>query len=580
MGTMNLKKTMAAVILSVSLAAASPALTVFAGQAAPVKPEQASGYTLTAGVTADVKGIMDSKIPEGTRISAVIRLRNNGSRITRVPDYELRVETGDGIVYTLQPSATNPKAIQAKEKAELGYMLTIDRTDSLSLQTLSFIHVDEYVYPAKETMLASIDISSQVWNEQVPQADNPSLLKKWGERFILDDSSSDIIYTPLEISRQSTQQGLSYLISVKAENTGKVKAYIPAFVINGTGNDQKVYTGSRIETAAVTIQPGEAKKLHFAIPVEQNARLQALTVMTPERFAAVSANGQIDSVPFNIGRIRILLPELNSSIAGLPAYKTGDAIAFDPLNQLIDRQLKVSLVELHKHENQDDGYQTVIAKFKLENASNLPIAVPDFQAEIKSADGYTYAGVRQNLTTTRLMPKLIYVINYSFNVPISENGDQYGMKLLDNQTTAPYSAQIAAFRTELQNDPITSNTMHLYPFTVKFNQWFMTANYNPALASPYFYKLKLDLDIKRENNVVVDSNFSKFTIELVDALGRTIGSETLPFTGPNRLISGEQTIYFNSLREEQLSHPLTIKIYESVDTPSGQAKRLLKQMEY
>src|SRR5690606_15755162 len=95
----------------------------------------------------------------------------------------------------------------------------------------------------------------------------------------------------------------------------------------------------------------------------------------------------------------------------------------------------------------------------------------------------------------------------------------------------------------------------------------------------YSYKLILDLDIERVEDVVVDSGFSKLKIEIVDSFNKMLGSETIAFTGVDRLISGKQTILFNNIRTEQHQYPLTIHIYEVIDTPSGEASRLIETLQ-
>jgi hypothetical protein len=98
-------------------------------------------------------------------------------------------------------------------------------------------------------------------------------------------------------------------------------------------------------------------------------------------------------------------------------------------------------------------------------------------------------------------------------------------------------------------------------------------------AAGYMYKMKMDIDINTVDDIVSDTNASNMTIELHDTRGRLIASQTLPFAGMNKLVSGAQHITFDNLRTDQLEWPLTIKIYESVQTPNGVAKRLVKTMK-
>lgn len=154
------------------------------------------------------------------------------------------------------------------------------------------------------------------------------------------------------------------------------------------------------------------------------------------------------------------------------------------------------------------------------------------------------------------------------------------MKLQDSQTAGPYSSTIASFNVAVQKDTDDSQ-MKFYPFDVKLEDWTIAAYTNQAAngqGQTYSYKLKLWLTVNRLEDVVADSNFSKFKIELSDGLGRVLGSQTVPFTGENKLISGEQTIQLSNIRTEQIDSPLTIKLYEAIDTPNGEATRLVKTL--
>ena len=523
---------------------------------------------------AELKSVFSELTSDGTTMAAVVRLKNISSKVTRVPDYELRVTTSDGVSYTLSPSVDNPRSIQAKGKVELSYMLTVDRTDKFSLKKLNWVHIDEYVYPRKETTLLSMDISAKVW--QGPETElTPSNIKKWGESFKLDTISQDVTFTPSSLQRQNTTEGLVTVITVSALNNGKEKVFIPEFVISGT-DGQKLYEGEKADNNPVSLKAGEAANLYFAIPTDTNVQFNELVVMTPEHF--VSGNSQTGRIDYHIGRLSIDLPESRSIMSGLDEYKYDTPIKFDLLNELINKDVQVSLMELHMHENGDDGYQTAIAKFKLRNDGKLPLPIPAFQAELTSQDGYTYSGIRQNLITQNLMPGLSHVISYSFNVSNSEEGDKFALKLLDSTTSAPFSSEIAKLAVTVQKD-MDEKIWNLYPFNVTMRYWTLGAVADSIPVVSYSYKLVLDLDIQRTENVVVDRNFSKLKIELADNLGRTLGSETIPFTGINPLVSGKQTIRFNNIRSEQIVYPVTIRFYEVIDTPNGEASRLIHTLK-
>jgi hypothetical protein len=84
------------------------------------------------------------------------------------------------------------------------------------------------------------------------------------------------------------------------------------------------------------------------------------------------------------------------------------------------------------------------------------------------------------------------------------------------------------------------------------------------------------MDVTRQEEVIVDPNFSKLTFDLIDALGHVLATQSLTFTGSQKLVSGKQTIAFSSVKVDQLESGVTINMYEQIDTPNGVTKRLVK----
>ncbi|MGO4271527.1 hypothetical protein AB4Z22_17055, partial [Paenibacillus sp. TAF58] len=110
-------------------------------------------YALKDKIEVEIKSMLNEHESDSTKLGAVIRIKNTSGKISRVPDFELRVRMADGIEYTLQPSAKNPKSIQPKSQQELSYLTTVDRTDDVALTDLSFVDVNLEVYPKAETTL-------------------------------------------------------------------------------------------------------------------------------------------------------------------------------------------------------------------------------------------------------------------------------------------------------------------------------------------------------------------------------------------------------------------------------------------
>ena len=84
----------------------------------------------------------------------------------------------------------------------------------------------------------------------------------------------------------------------------------------------------------------------------------------------------------------------------------------------------------------------------------------------------------------------------------------------------------------------------------------MSATYSKD--SSYAYRLRLDLDVKRQEQVITDANFSTLAFEVVDSEGGCLSSKTMSFTGQQKIMSGVQFIDFGNIKSEQLSSDVSI----------------------
>lgn len=583
------KTTLTSVVLGTAIIMQGGIHLPIAAADAAVAAEETVSNHLTEAIQAAIKGVSVETTPDGSRVAVTVRLYNGSSMKQRIPDYELRVQTQDGVEYTLDASSDNKKALKPMEIGELVYMSTVDSKASMKLAGLSFVKVDAYAYPKTETVLLGLPLGSEVWYASSGTA-LPSKEAAWGEAFDIPGINSDIIYTPVGYVRQNSDKGPVGVVTVLAYNPAGGRETIPDFRIDARA-DLKTYTGARTEKDTVMLEAGEKKYIHFAIPLENNVVPDRMLVMTSDTFLSGSSqtsgtqtgnaasSGVTGSskagVAIDVGRVAVTLPNANQADPmTVSGYTLGTPIAIDPLSKLMDNT-QVSLAELHMQQNPGEGYKTAVGKLILTNKSDKPIPTPAFDTELVGSAG-AYSGIRQTNVPASLNPGLSYVISYAFNVPQTETGEGLVLKLLDSQTAAPYKIAVAAVQTALQKDA-DSDTLQLYPFDIRLVNSTVGTNY-AATNSSYSYKMKLELDIKQADNVVVDSNFSKLHFEVVDKLGRVLGTADGSFTGAQRLVSGTQTILTNNIQSEQFEFPISVNVYELFETPSGQAKRFLKTL--
>jgi hypothetical protein len=270
----------------------------------------------------------------------------------------------------------------------------------------------------------------------------------------------------------------------------------------------------------------------------------------------------------------------STGFGSAPVYELGSPLVIDSGSELIDPNLEVSVVELNGHTNAENGYQTVVAKFKFLNKSSDTLTLPTFDTQLTDENGTSYPGARQTTVLQQLIPNAAYVYSYSYLLPPSAIGP-FKLSLLDSSNAAKYKISISDYQVKVAqtgaDDPTAvEKTLSLYPFNVKIENWLVSTLYS---GSTYSYRLKMGLDIQKAEQVIVDDSFSTLLFEVVDQRGRTLGSSSQTLQGTNKLISGEQTIDF-SIKTNQFEYPLTVCIYEVIATSDGgTAKRLVATLQ-
>ncbi|MCI3922162.1 hypothetical protein MO973_18195 [Paenibacillus sp. TRM 82003] len=555
-------------LLPTGLSASAASESAVPPPAASSTPAASVNYGIAQDIRAAVKNASITSEENGSRISVTLRLYNGGIRSTRVPEHELRVQTEEGLTYTLTPSTTNKGALQPREIVELVYSSFVDVNNIGALRHIDFVNVNLFVYPKVEKTLLSLPAES-VWYGLSADAPAKPQQAGWGQSFRIPGINSGIVFTPVNASTQSTSSGKAVVVTLLAANPGKFRETIPTFRIDGV-EGQKLYPGQSSQVAPKELEGGEEAYVHFVVPVDQGVNVTGLLVQSTDSFA-----GRNGSITISTGKLTLPWPTAKTSADHVSNYALGQPIAIDTLTKIVDAQTEIALMEFDIHENAEEGHKTAIAKFKMTNRSNAPIQAPLFGTEITNSEGVSYRGARQKNAEVTMNPGLSYVVSYSYVIPRNEESGRYSMKLLDQAAVAPYSTQVASVMVqeqETQEDAAFS----LYPYTVEVNDVQVGYTYNTGL---YQFKFTLDLNINQLDNVVVDSNFSKLRFEVVDAAGRIIGTQDAALSGPKKLISGKQVLEATTLNADQFNYPFTVNLYEVFETETGMAQRFLKRVK-
>lgn len=126
----------------------------------------------------------------------------------------------------------------------------------------------------------------------------------------------------------------------------------------------------------------------------------SLNLLTQEKKFNLGESPAAAPVQYTVGRLNVILPSSNPIESMAAAiYQIGNPLKFDPMNPIVSPDMDVSLVELNVHENEGEGYKTAIAKFKLMNKGDSPLAIPPSRPSLPAK---TDSLIREPARTLRL----------------------------------------------------------------------------------------------------------------------------------------------------------------------------------
>ncbi|NOV01088.1 hypothetical protein [Paenibacillus planticolens] len=550
--------------------------TVTQASAAPV-------YAISDNLQVAIEGVSSEKTASGVRLGSVIRIKNTSTQTLRIPDYELRVTTTDGVVYALRPSSSNAHGVQPQSEVELTYLKVINRQTEVEISDLSLIDVNYNVYPKVETALFTAPIAGMVWNGNRGEFKEAQPSVKWGETFRIPAVESPLQYKTVDITKSNSNEGAVYVVKLLVTNPSDQSETLPSLELAGKSKTT-LYTGKQVEANPVVLDAGESKYVHYAIRADMDTVLDSINVLTSEIFTQADAAGAVKTSAFTIGKLKLEMPKTAGAAS---SYTYSTPIAFEKWNDVINKDLDVALAELHVADNKDQGSKVAFAKFTLTNKGLSDIPVPVFQTLLSSPTGFDYTGDRQNNVQMSIAPGTSTVVSYAFVLPVAETSDTFTMKLQNEvrgqavgETKPAFKSTIASYQVTVQGNE-DRKQISLYPYKINIKDYTLTGIVSPGqtIAINYTYKLQLYMDLIRDPQVLVDKNFSKLKFELVDSAGSILGSQSFPFTGTDRLVNGKQTLTFSNLTTDQIQSNVMVNVYEALNTPAGEVDRLITELK-
>jgi hypothetical protein len=578
----SFKKAVSALILSSSLLIFSYS-AVLADESKEMTIDNRYPTILNGPLQVKINGLLSEHTLSGTRIGVQVKMYNVSNDTVRVPDYEVRVITGNGAKYVLHSSADNAVSVPPLSNIELSYLAKVDLPEDLKPTDIVWIDVNKDVYPKAETLMLDLPVSNLVWYGDNSTLADSSAVKVWGEPFTIPSLDSALSYTPVSLTTDFKEQTPVQLLKMLVHNPGIQSETVPTLIVDGKTTAQ-IYKGVRADSSVTKLDPGEKKYIYFSIPTDLDTQLSSFTLSTIETYKTPNRTDVSAAETYTIGRLSIGLPAAEQAAQDSTkpiTYTMNTAIPMDTINNVVNPNMSISVVDLQLFENKGMGYQTGVAKLKFTNTSDKPLPVPQFAAELVG-NGFSYAGSRINASTTLVVPGTDYVLNYSFVLPLTETRNTYTLKLMDDKTAAPSKITFSQVILNVSPAATDNKTLSMYPYSLNIHDWALStiAGINQTTQSyAYNYKLSINMDLSSKESVMVDANYNKMLMELETKDGRRIASTTLNLNGDGRLTSGQQLIYFKDTQSDQLEYPLALKIYETIDTPNGPARKLVGTLQ-
>ncbi|NOV02104.1 hypothetical protein [Paenibacillus planticolens] len=512
-----------------------------------------------------------------TQLSA----KNLGSSSVKLPaGLQFRLVDASGLKYTSAIANGSGTTFLPNESDTLTLKTPISKQMAMSGVSLEFYYVNQ----SEDVTLGNMSLGTSL---QTTALDTKQVYggQQSGEQMTVKANST-------KYTKQA--DGVHVQTIVTLSNDGKEAAAVPSFfAAYQVGDSGTALTAADNTARNAYLAPNETTTYYFnaVLPAGSDPNTAQLVLWektsassggstTSSGSTGTSTSTNADTSTGTTGQMPVAVFLLKGAVEAQNGFTTaanytlGSKLNFSD-NAAVNKNVDVSLVELHAHENDDLGYKTAIAKYKITNNGTSTIALPELQNELLDSSGNSYTGTRQSSVAAQLTPGSSYVVSYSYLLPNSKTEDDgaFALNIYDDKSVSEGKVSIGTYQVALQKDE-DSDKLDLYPFSLKVNSDSISWLYNNGT---YSYQLNLDLDITHEDQVIIDSNFSKIEFDMIDSLGRIVGTQTSTLVGTGKLTSGKQKVVVSGLKDEQIDSGVVVNMYEVIETPNGTAKRLIKQ---
>ena len=402
-------------------------------------------------------------------------------------------------------------------------------------------------------------------------------------RPITDSNGREALTATVERALVSqSEDGQSVQTTVRVANPGSRVVALPTIV----AAYQSVSDGVSIEANDPVVHPaylspGKTESYTFSAVLPAGVEADQVQLVLFRSDSDASAGGNGVSSPGNSATEKTL-PVLVADLDGAQLYTPGtfgEAVEYrvgDPIRLSLKQKMDVSVMEFKLYENEDNGYETAVAKLKLTNRDDIALPIPDLLLDLVDEDGRVYSGARQANVAQQLAANSSYIVTYSFLMPSAPADRPVMLRFYEGKEAADAKMPSGAVKVAFERDDAKDDIWNVYPYRIEVREDDLLVG---VLSTTFSYTMKLNVNIERKDQVIVDPDVSKLQFELTDGAGQVIAVQTLPLLGTTKLVNGENSLLFSNLKINQFSSTNYVNVFEIVTTPNGVVKRKLGEID-
>lgn len=499
-------------------------------------------WTMYTDLLAENVGDSGLTLPAGLKM----RLEDSGGQI-------VTVTTVDGADKSLLPGKPQRVTVRA----------AIPSAESAGDWTLQFY----YTSGTTTTVLDSLPVGQSSTISTIGDA-----------RSITDGSGQETVAVKLEsaVITQS-EAGQSVSAKVRIINNGAKVVAIPKLTvkIQTEGGGVSVAAADDGSAHPAYLSQSESETFTYTALMPKGVAVSDLQIALFESRNAGTTTTTTTTTTATTNTTAKTVPVLVAGLSNAQINDLGSGSGYEigsSLNLALDKKIDVALSELRLYDNDSNGFKTAVAKMKFTNLDSSVLATPDLAFELVDNSGHIYSGTKQATAATQLATNSSYLISYSFLMSSVDTSKPLLLRAYNAKDVN--KVPLGIVQVAFQQDNLEDDYWDAFPYQITLNSKMLL---HSVLSTTFSYTFRMDIDVKRTEQIIADAALSKLQFELVDAFEQVISTQTIPFLGNVKLVNGTNEMTFTNLKVNQYSSKNYINLYEIIDTPNGVVRRKLME---